>query len=135
MSKITADNMAAQLLELQARIMQLEAEKAAATARASGTAGWHVRAIKPPTAEKLAKGSKPGRFSAERILPGGLTVTYYVGGNGKLTIGGTFGTRGVTVWKGDRAALKAYRADMGPDGESADLDRVESTGTWSNGIG
>lgn len=130
---LTADDMAKQLAALMAKVEQLEAEKAAAAARSAKAPGWYVRTIKPLSAESVAKGSKPGRYSAERILPGGLSVSYYVGGNGKLTIGGTYGTRGVTLWKGDAAALRAYRADNGPDGEAADIARIEQTGTWGNG--
>lgn len=136
MAKIAPDSMAARLAAMEAAMAALQAENAALKTRSAGTPGWHVRAIKPPKPEQLAKGSKPGRFHADRVTSSGLTVSYYVGGNGKLTIGGTFGTRGVTLWAGDAEAYAAYAADRGPDGMAADLARVKAVpGAWTAGIG
>lgn len=143
MSVVIADlSISAQLAAMQARLdaaesaaKDAESKLAAVKARASGAAGWHEKEIKDLTEEQIEKGSKKGLFSAERKLPGGLLISYYVGGNGKLTVGGTYATRGVTLWIDEVDALSAYRADMGPDGEKADFDRIVATGTWGTGEG
>lgn len=134
MSKVVADDAAAMLAALQARVNELEAAAASREARAAKKPGFYPRngngIPKPPAKPK--PGSKPGRYAADRLLPGGATVSFYVGGNGKLTVGGVYGTRGVTLWKPDRAAIRAYVADAGPEGFDADLDRIASTGTWAD---
>jgi len=139
---MTADDMKKMLLAMQAKLAAVESENvrlaaaaAAAAARTGGEPGWYPKTIKDLTAEQIEKGSKKGLLSAERILPGGLVVSYYVGGNGKLTIGGTYATRGVTLWNQERSTLLAYRADTGPDGETADLDRIAAAGVWGTGEG
>jgi hypothetical protein len=132
MGKIEPDttvDMAAYNL-LLARLDALETEKANREARTAKVPGWYDKtaAMKPPKDPK----SKPGRFSAERILPGGVIVSFYVGGNGKMTIGSHYGTRGVTLWADQDATFDNYAADDGPEGFRADRERVLSTGHWAD---
>lgn len=135
MAKIPSDDPRGELAALKAQLAALQAQNEALTARQSGKPGFYPRTIKALTAEKIAAGAKAGRFHADRILTGGVTVSLYVGGNGKLTIGGHYNTRGVTAWAGDREVVLSYMRDNGPDGFAADLDRVAATGKWGNGIG
>lgn len=115
---------------LLARLNALEDEKKRREARSARLPGWYDKTadMKPPKDPK----SKPGRFSAERILPGGVIVSYYVGGNGKLTIGSHYGTRGMTLWADQDEIVDAYLVDDGPDGCRADRERVLATGLWEN---
>lgn len=137
MPKIVADdagNGGEDIESLRRRIQELEAANAAREARAAKQPGFYPRngngVPKPPAKPK--PGSKPGKYAADRMLHGGLSVSFYVGGNGKLTVGGVYGTRGMTLWGPDRAAVVAYVRDTGPDGFDADLARIAATGTWAD---
>lgn len=114
-------------------IAELQAKLAAAEAKAARTAkkpGYYVKTCKPSP-----KTGRCGRYSAERVLEGGVVVSFFVGALGKLAIGSGYGTNGVSGWANDRPTIKAYLNDTGPDGLDADLDRIpvdETTG-WANG--
>lgn len=116
--------------ELLKKLAAMEAAEQSRKARAEKKPGWYDKTagMKPP---KKA-GSKPGRLSAERIITDKLTVSFYVGGNGKLTIGGVYGTRGATAWKDQAGDLMAYLCGDGPDSLVSDLERIEAAGVWSD---
>lgn len=115
---------------LLARLCTLEDEKKRREARSARLPGWYDKTadMKPPKDPK----SKPGRFSAERILPGGVIVSFYVGGNGKLTIGSHCGTRGVTLWADQDDTFDKYLMDDGDNGFRSDRERVLNTGRWED---
>jgi hypothetical protein len=115
-------NPAAIIAELTAKLAAAEAK----VARSAKKPGWYVKTCKPSP-----KTGRCGRFSAERVLDGGVIVSFYVGHLGKLAIGSGYGTNGVSGWANDRDTIKAYLAN----GLDADLDCIpvdDQTG-WANG--
>ena len=117
----------AEIARLRAELEALKADKA----RKEKQPGWYVKEVKRTNKDGTAK-DRPGRFNAERILPDGSIVSYFVGFNGKLTVGSHYGTTGLTLWNGgdDETALDEYILDDGPDGMAADRNRVRATGLW-----
>jgi len=100
-----------------AEIARLRAENEALAASRSGggrSIGWHARTVPEPK----KKGSPKGLFLGDRVLAGGLTLSLYVGANGKCTWGGGFGSRGFGLWGAQRETFLTYaengalRADL-----------------------
>ena len=130
MGKITADRDAADeanlIAQLRAELDALKADRA----RSEKKPGWYEKPVKK-TKKDGSPVANPARYHAERILSDRSVVSFYVGTNGKLTIGSHYGTYGVTMWADDTAAVD-YMADTGPEGLKADRDRVRATGHWSD---
>jgi hypothetical protein len=122
----TADDEASVIAALRAELEALKADKA----RASKAPGFYPKVVKTEKADGT-KVKNPARYHAERILPDRSVVSFYVGTNGKLTIGSHYGTYGVTLW-GDDTAYETYLADTGPEGFKADKARVKATGLWAD---
>lgn len=108
-----------------AEIARLRAEVASASSGRSNRApGFYPRAVPVPK-----NGGKPGRALADVVIPGGITLSLYVGGNGKCTFGGGFGSRGFGLWGAEIDAFLAY-AESGA--LRADLNRPEIRGTMAD---
>jgi hypothetical protein len=103
-----------------AEIARLRAENAALSVSRGGSRalGYHLRTVPVP---KKA-GSLRGLFLADRELEGGLTLSYYVGANGKCTWGGGFQSRGFGLWGAQREPFLKF-AESG--GLRADLFRPD----------
>ena len=103
-----------------AEIARLRAENAALATRGSGSRalGYHLRTVPVPK----KKDGLPGLFLADRELEGGLTLSYYVGANGKCTWGGGFASRGFGLWGAQREPFLKF-AESG--GLRADLFRAD----------
>lgn len=91
---------AAQLAAQQARIEALMAENAALQARNSKAPGFFPKPV--PAAKDPAN---TGRYLAERVTPGGVVLSYFVGPHGKTTFGSGFGSRPFGLWGGEVAGF------------------------------
>ena len=118
--KVQAHSPSASVAQMQEQLRLLKAENAALKARgpAGKVPGWYQRNVPEPK----NKDSEKGLFLADRILPGGCVMSFYVGVNGKLTFGGGFGSRGFGIWGSERDAFLTY-AESGD--MRKDLDRPE----------
>jgi hypothetical protein len=122
MGKIVADS---STTDSAAEIAALKAQLAAMTAAASRSSkqpGFYVVPVKTEGKEH------PARYRAERILTDRSVVSFYVGFNGQLTVGGRYKTFGITAWKDTSDAVKAYAINPAENGLAADIDRVIATG-------
>jgi len=130
MGKITADrdqaDEASLIAQLRAELDALKADRA----RSEKKPGFYEKAVKT-TKKDGSPVANPARYHAERILADRSVVSFYVGTNGKLTIGSHYGTYGITAWADD-TAYASYLADTGPEGFRADRDRIMETGYWAD---
>jgi hypothetical protein len=129
MGKILADRAQADenalISQLRAELEALKADRA----RSEKKPGFYEKTVKT-TKKDGSPVANPARCHAERILADRSVVSFYVGTNGKLTIGSHYGTYGITAWADD-TAYAAYLADTGPDGFMADRERIRKTGHWA----
>lgn len=84
----------ADMAAILAELADLRSALASAQSRGARKPGFYVRPVPVP---KKA-GNPPGRALADVVLPGGITLSLYVGANGKATFGGGFGSRGFGLW-------------------------------------
>lgn len=97
--------------DLKAKLARLEAENAALQAKVDRTArkaGWFPKPVKATNKNGEIR-KNPPRYVADRILDDGTLLQFCIGKNGRLGIGGGWGTSGVSLWD-DSAAVDAVEA-------------------------
>lgn len=111
--------------DLKAKLARLEAENAALQAKVDRTArkeGWFPKEVKATKKDGTVR-ENPPRFLADRILPDGTLLQFCIGKNGRLGIGGGWGTSGISLWD-DPAAIDAVEKYFTTGGFRADVEKL-----------